>query len=451
MTLQPPACDDLPADAAKSWIREMGHAHQRAVELAVMVGDATASGRRLQPVLRNYLRNPHARLSAALRTLGGTPAQERAKSLAQRTDPRAPGSAPVRWRLDPKRKGGHRIICKLPLELKAAHYLLKPPLEQLYERSEHVYGVKHFGRDTAAGEVKRLQNNGYRFAALTDVVDCYQSVNPDALYELPIPKEVIRRTLDLRKIPAEMDREHRVPAHVLYALGTTMNTHNASGPRGLMQGSPLSGLLLAWLLNDVPTSDEARVLLCFDNLIVLAKTPDGARTMAETLAVHFERCSAGPLALCEPEYFDNEPFDFLGYRFDPDCPEIGISERGHARITQHLVTAETAQERLFDRIFRDHRAKFGVAGMGASINPLLGKAPTDVWRAILNVRSGYAMVPASSPDLDFYREESRWLAQFSDTRAIIELHDNILADVGTPERAQILALMKRHAEREAER
>ncbi|MDI3335088.1 hypothetical protein QKW60_01600 [Defluviimonas aestuarii] len=371
-------------------------------------------------------------------------------SLAERVNARDPGNAPVMWWPSSKRSGGHRIKCELPPELKAVHYLLKPVLEQLYQRSENVFGVKHFGRDAAAGEVKRLQNEGYCFAAVTDVVDCYQSVNPDALYELPLPKEVIRRTLDLREIPTERDRKYRVAAHVLYSLGTTLITHNASGPRGLIQGSPLSGLILAWLLNGIPTRDDARVLLCFDNLIVLAKTADGTRTMADTLAAHFERCSAGPLALCEPEYFDNIPFDFLGYRFDPDCPEIGISERGHARIMAHLVKAETAQERLFNCLCRDHRAKTGGNSLGASINPLLGEAPALVWRALLNVRSGYSMVPASSLELAYYREASRWLAEWSGTNAIIELHDNLFADVGTPDRAQIWGVLKRIEGREAE-
>lgn len=215
-----------------------------------------------------------------------------------------------------------------------------------------------------------------------------------------------------------------------------------------MQGSPLSGLILAWLLNGVPTSDEARVFLCFDNLIVMARTPDGTRAMAHTLIAHFERCSAGPLALCEPEYFDNEPFDFLGYRFDPASPEIGISGRGHERITAQLVKAETVQEALFHDLWNDYQSRLAGNSLGTSLNPLLWSAPTYLWRALRNVRAGYAKVPASSPEWQFYLQESRWLAEWTDNGQIVSWHDNQFAEQGTPEHAQIRAVLKRSEDRE---
>ncbi|MEP3895678.1 hypothetical protein [Pseudophaeobacter sp.] len=343
--LQPVATE---IDAAREWISEQGRAHSKAADMAMRLRNASWSGQRMWPVWRNYLRNPHVRLSGSLRALGGNPSREEAITLRDRLNPMAGERYTIAWHALKKESGGERYICTLPPELKAIHYMLKRPLEKLFERQDNMFGVRDFSRDHLAEEIKALQNQGFTSIAITDVVNCYQAVNTDAVHELlPLPKEVMRNTLDLRN--HTLVRDHRTDyqnrsCNILPLYDTTHKARGPSlearGPKGLMQGSPISGIILAWLLNGIPTSDDVRVFLCFDNLIVMARTPAETRAMLKTLAGHFDQCSAGPLALCDAEYADGEAIEFLGYLFDPDRHDIGIAAKGLSKLEERLLAAE---------------------------------------------------------------------------------------------------------------
>lgn len=432
----PPLQIDAMPCPARNWTWEKGRAHTVAINLARGVQIAAQNGKRTQPILRNYLRHPQARLSASLKALGGTPSEEEATTLRERVSAWRAEYDPIRWRYKEKTNGGTRIICSLPLELKAAHYLLKRPLEFLSAPDANIFGVCGRSRDDLAREINQLQNRGYRYTATLDVIDCYQSVDPNALYSLPIPKEVIQRTLDLRYL--ELEETHRTKVHcntgsASYSYDTT---HKASGPKGLMQGSPISGIILAWLLNGIPTQKNARVFLCFDNLIVLARTPSETRAMVHTLAAHFRQCPAGSLALCEPEFADNTPIEFLGYRFDPDEHDIGIGEAGHRKLIKRLVKAEDQQEKICNHIWSEHE-KLRENSLIARENPLINQFPTGVWEVLLSFRAGFPAVSPSAADLKFYLETSRWMAERTGNVWATHLHDRLFADSSADEARMI--------------
>ncbi len=63
-----------------------------------------------------------------------------------------------------------------------------------------LYGILGASRDYAARAIKAIQNAGFTHLAKTDIRDCFQSVDPDALYSLPLPQEVIRTCLDPRNL-----------------------------------------------------------------------------------------------------------------------------------------------------------------------------------------------------------------------------------------------------------
>ncbi len=327
----------------RAWLREQGHAHRKAIEIANRVCDASRNGKRMMPVMRNYLRNPQVRLSGALKALGGGASREQVYALKDRVNAWNGDYAPIRWHAKKKADGRERVICTLPPELSAVHYMLKRPLETLLFREENLFGVKGHSRDALAQEIKSLQNQGYVHIATTDTVDCYPSIDPDAIYELPLPKEVIRNALDTRYMEfgnTSGNKANTGSGDILVPYG---DIGNATGPWGLIQGSPLSSVILAWLLNGTPTCGDARVFLCFDNLIVLAKSPNETRAMIDTLAAHFERCPAGPLVLHEPIYADNEPVEFLGYLFDPSRQEVGVSAGAVEKLLKLLNLLESAR------------------------------------------------------------------------------------------------------------
>lgn len=445
--LQPVATE---VDADREWLSEQGRAHSKAADMAMCLRNASWSGQRMWPVWRNYLRNPQVRLSGALRALGGNPSREKAIALRDGLNPMVEKCSKIVWHSLKKDSGGERYICTLPPELKAMHYMLKRPLENLFERDGNMFGVKDFSRDDLAGEVKDLQNQGFTSIAITDVVNCYQAVNADAVNEqiLPLPKEVIRNTLDLRNHTLVRNQRTEYQNRSFDSLPFYDTTHKARGPsleargpKGLMQGSPISGIILAWLLNGIPTSDDVRVFLCSDNLIVMARTPAETRAMVQTLAVHFEQCSAGPLALCEAEYADGAAIEFLGYLFDPDRHDIGIAAKGLSKLEERLLAAEASQAALFDKIVADHFA-VSDSPLQALHDPLSNAFPTMVWDILLSFRAGFPMVRPDAPEFLTYLDNSRWLAERSGHGMAAFLHDNLFADADTDVGQLIRGIMK---------
>lgn len=333
---------------------------------------------------------------------------------------------PIQWHGARKKTGGERFICKLPPELKAAHYLLKRVLEALFEADANTFGIKGQSRDDLAREVKELQIRGFNDIAVTDIVDCYQSVDPDAVFELKsvIQKEVIRKTLDLRNQTLVEDtgtqpqnRSHNASLH--YDI-----TDKARGPRGLMQGSPLTGLILAWLLNGIPSRDDARAYLCFDNLIVLARSPSASRAMVDTLAAHFEQCSAGPLALCDATFADEFPVEFLGYVFDPERRDIGISLDGRNEFFKKLNDTEGELANFYRAVSERHRAH-GSSALFEAHNPLANHFPVEVWKLLRLFRAGFPAAADDAPELLWLLENSRWMAEWANNGMTALLHDHL--------------------------
>jgi len=425
----------------RAWLREQGHVHRKAAEEANRVRDASRNGKRMMPVMRNYLRNPQVRLSGALKALGGDASRDQAYALKDRVNAWSGDYAPIRWHTKKKADGRERTICTLPPELSAVHYMLKRPLETLLFREGNLFGIKGHSRDALAQEIKKLQNQGYVHIATTDIVDCYPSIDPDAIYELPIPKEVIRNALDTRY----MEFGNTSSNNAIAGSGGILVPHgdkgNATGPRGLMQGSPLSSVILAWLLNGTPTCSDAQVFLCFDNLIVMAKSPNETRAMIDTLAAHFGRCPAGPLALHEPTYADNEPVEFLGYLFDPTRHEIGISGKALEKVFKKLNQSERVWERKQNKSHTAPLATVGRTQHPPLENTLSEYFPLELWKALRDFRAGFSQAPAEAPELQFLKDNSRWLAEWTGHAVTCALHDSVFADRSTPEGRLLLALL----------
>lgn len=437
-------------DPEKMWLSEQGRAHTKAVNMAIDVQNVARSGKRVAPAMRTALRHQHARLSAALTALGGLPCREEAMTLMGRVNAWKESYDAIHWHAKRKSSGGERYICRLPAELKAAHYLLKRPLEKLLSTEGNIYGVKGRSRDYLAREIKDLQNEGFINMAVTDIVDCYQSVDPDAIYQLPLPKEVIRRTLDLRNQTLVEDHQGAQPQarfhDIVFPYSTTQKARGprleARGPKGLMQGSPLSGVILAWLLNGIPSREEARVYLCFDNLIVLARSPSETRAMIATLAAHFEQCSAGPLALCDPEYFDSKPADFLGYLFDPEQSVIGISFKERSKFLAKLNKAEADQAELYQEVLERHQEQRASSSLFDLHNPFRNHFPAEVWDILRSFRAGFPAASAEDPELQWLLENSRWLAERTKDGLTMFLHDHLFEDRNSEISQQIRAIIK---------
>lgn len=358
--------------SAKQWKREVGLAHAARTKLANGLLEKQARGERVQPYIRQYLSAAAARFCGALAALRGEPDRQTAEALAATVNPWREGYRPIRWHKHAKKSGGYRPICDLPPDLKAVHYVIAGALKAAFVPNNHIYGVTGRGRDEAARRLKEAQNAGQTYLAKLDIVDCFQSINPDSLYQLPLPKEVIRRALDTRHMMFEEWEPQKGTTANRRLSGIPMHSHSESGPRGLLQGSPASNLILAWLLNDVPMPEGAMVLTCTDNIAVAAADHTIRQAAIESLVAYFQRdCPAGPLNLCPAVCAGpgTEPLDFLSYAFDPDSREISVAEAALSKLEKRLADLED-DDTLDDLSFalgtwqalRSFRSGFSAAG-----------------------------------------------------------------------------------------
>ncbi|PRY19288.1 reverse transcriptase (RNA-dependent DNA polymerase) [Aliiruegeria haliotis] len=430
----------------REWRREHGRAYATYRKLAHAIAMATASGKRLNPVVRNFLRNPQVKMVAALKALGGETDRETIVALQSRINAWATDYLPIEWHFKRKPNGTQRPICILPPELKAVHYMVAEVIKQQFVGDATLFGVSGASRDDLARALKVLQNTGYVYLAQTDIVDCFQSIDPDALYQLPIPEEVTRQALDIRNLEAiHRDNHATSPVYRDYpSYRGHVISHEASGPKGLMQGSPASSIILAWLLNGIPSRDDARVMIFADNLVVAARTPAGSREMVNTLVAHFERCPAGPLALCEPEFADNTPLSFLGYLFAPSREHIGISDDACHRLERRLNAADVADEAQCRHILKNHQHMVRDNELFARLNPFINDFPVEIWRTLLDFRFGYPAAPSDCPELSLFLETSASAAAMRNDWRTLHLHNHLFSEPGTPEHTDIREILKRH-------
>lgn len=361
---------------ARAWRREQGIAHRATAVFCKRLALASTASKAPQGLVRAFLRDPQVRLSAALSALGQDPDRSAAIALRNKINPWAPGEDVVTWYSKRKDNGSSRTICELPLVLSAIHFLLAKAIEAQLQPNAEIYAVKNKGRDEAAKELKALQNSGFIHLAKVDIVSCFQSINPDALYQLPLPKEVIKQSLDTRNL--SFSRRERPSIFAGMHPRDYYARHNPSAPQGLIQGSPVSGCILAWLLNNLPKTMDAHVLLYSDNFAVAARDPEITRATIIALTDYLRQCPGGPLVLCPPVFADAEPMEFLGYLFDPTRSDIGLSERAYGKLEKRLGPEEE---------------KFS---MGQ------GKVPLAIWQVYRSFASGFAAIENMERELAGY-------------------------------------------------
>lgn len=401
-----------PGCIKQDWVKEKGRAHEVFSRRRMKLGKMFAEGVGSRAEVRSFLRDKQVRLSASLRALGGNPTREEAYALRDQSDPWADVVPHVKWYPKRKANGGFRPVCVLPLQLKSVHYMIGAVVEAHLPCNSSIYGVSGASRDDAAHALKTLQNSGFCYLAAADIKNCFQGINPDAIYQLPLPKEVIRKTLDVRNMTFTTGTEFGVHSEP-NGFGHSreyIDVRNPSGPQGLLQGSPASNIILAWLLRSIPNDDNVAVLLCFDNIAVAGRTAEVTRQMMDTLADFFRRFPAGPLELHDYQYTngENDLLEFLGYSFDPQNAGPAIAATSLDKMEDVLQKAEAAD---------------------LSQRPLL---PTELMHALRSRRNGFAAAAEGNLDMsrlvDSARDAAAWRNhQWSDwlLKAVFEPNNTI--------------------------
>jgi hypothetical protein len=422
MTIRAKIAVQRVAKSDRRWKRVQGQTFARRDKMLAELRQMHRDGKRIKDYVRFLLDHHDMRLSAALKVLGEDPDEQEAKDLARRINAWQAEYPAIRWSKKAKSKGGYRPICRLPRELKAVHYMVADILKALFDPAPYMFGVngEERSRDDAASRLKSLQNNGYTSLAKLDIVNCFQSIDPERLinFPFPLPKEVMRRSFDTRHMAfEEMDPQNDLTSNPCRP-GYPIHAERTNGPRGLLPGSPASNIMLAWLLNQIVLPGDGHLILAWDNFAVAAKDDTTCQATVLSLIAYFERdCPAGPLALCDTIYAapGTDPLTFLGYEFDVEKLEPGISEDAIHKLEGRLNQIE---EMDFDEEL--HRA-------------------IAFWQTLRPFRDGF---PAADAETILWKYVENTAVPFDAMLDpfLANLHRHVFAPATTPEGAVVKAL-----------
>jgi hypothetical protein len=181
------------------------------------------------------------------------------------------------------------------VRLKAQHYLIKDVMEAIYQPQSHIFDVPGRGRDMAARAVKAALEAGYKHCFLGDVRDCYQHVSVGSFADLlPLPRSVIENCLNPRNLTLTES------CATSFTSSYSAQRTRANGPRGLLQGSPASNIILAMLFGSLAMRIEPHdcvVINVSDNFLVAAKDDATLEMIIALLREYLREHPAGPFEL----------------------------------------------------------------------------------------------------------------------------------------------------------
>ena len=315
---------------------------RRRIAKAFHAGDRKA----LRKEVHAFFKDKWVKMSALHKAGERHPTSTGWEAAAKMLDPFTPFPEPVNWWPMPKAKGGCRIVCDLPRPLKAIHYMIADALYAQMDIPPFIFNLRGKGRNAATRALLEKLNAGYNSYRIFDVKDCFQNVNPEVIHKLPLPRRIIEHALIIENLSLQrVAKRNATEAGDIPSDTLLMEDVIESGPAGLMQGSPASNVILAWLLRDLPQPDNDDWVLSVyaDDLIVVAKQDNTLERVEQMLFGFFERPELGPLFLKKRAAGTGYAFDYLGCEFY------------HNSISDEWTLSMSQQN--WDRLFRNRHAE----------------------------------------------------------------------------------------------
>ncbi|MBY8821042.1 reverse transcriptase domain-containing protein [Sphingomonas colocasiae] len=248
----------------------------------------------------------------------------------------------------PKKRGGHRCVYRVPIEMQLAHCVLKAIVFAAHEISQSQYcwhgRAGHHGCVTAIADHLR-RNSGLRFVVRGDISGAFSAVSTDVIRNLGImPEEVFEHRFNPSNLKIfnpyrERSMESDTQRHHRYLDVEEMT--EGRGLQGLLEGGASSSALFAMIIDDVNKEWNSQFGQLFgyaDDFLVVCATSEQAEEAQENLASKLATHHAGPFHLRTDIYDIQEGFDMLGYNIHRrPCGRLRIGPAGPA----------------FDRIFRE--------------------------------------------------------------------------------------------------
>lgn len=273
-------------------------------------------------------------------------ATARSIDLEVRLRPRVP------FREEPRSHGkSPRLVVNLPPELRLIHGMAKDCVYAQHQPGPHIYHWPGRGTHLLINDLMNEVRAGKTWLLTADIAQCYSSVNFNAVYSLEIlPPELLASAmdptnLDFRKYQKRQTTNERKNKsrgrQYEWSLYDCMNNEFRT-PTGFMEGSSLSGALLAMLFEDLPgrLSEDITVFIFGDNIFVPLREESACREVADTLRQYFAEHPAGPFSLIT-EIFDlsTEAAPSLGYEInaDPFLPyNVAIAQKNLGKALRRI-------------------------------------------------------------------------------------------------------------------
>jgi hypothetical protein len=298
------------------------------------------------------------------------------QSLAQHIDMFEKSDRPVSVLVRPKKSGSDygRAVLSFDLVERTRQEILRRVMTRALPPLPSNQFSSRRGRTKAVRQVQKYLDEGSVYVVTVDIKSCYPSFDRSKLPELfhPIAEKVIREVL-VPELGGRLGLNVESPITVsLSDLNAPLEQLEQNAPpvfvqarRGLMQGAVASSLASDFLLSPIMREllDAPGAIVNYaDNFVLIAKTPNEAKFIFETLQGLMKVHPAGPLSLKIDGYaFEKgQSFEFLGYRFlwgldgyvlHPTNDNREIFTKEAKRRFQRIALSETAGEAK-DRIKR---------------------------------------------------------------------------------------------------
>lgn len=261
---------------------------------------------------------------------------------------------PVRWRPKKRNTSGYRKICSLPSTLKMWHVLANDLVRAQHRPRPHIGDwperkhERERGRDRQVRDIANSIVAHDQWVVIADVRRAFQTVNVDALYELPyLPQSLTRRAIDHRSLSFAGG----VGGTPAWDDTSSLHDYLEMAPVGILEGSPASNALFSVLLDDLPDhlNDTIKVFVYCDNIVLLVPSQTQAQQAATALDRYFAVHPAGPFEVTFECRSVRAGFDHLGYSIRRQLDGetiVDLGLRNWKKLNKQLCNPERSKEEI---------------------------------------------------------------------------------------------------------
>jgi hypothetical protein len=322
MTIQTPDMSHVTYRQAQIFINDTQVEYNKSF-IKVRAEYEAGDKKRLRSRTHDFLRNSEVKVYALYRAKYRNPSEVGYRYEAKALDLFTPFTRPVNWKTRKKNKQGFRVTCDLPYDLKAAHYMIADLIAAQMPQQSFIHNIGyHKGRNRLAQKIVNNLNAGFTSVRTYDVRNCFQNVNPQALYNLPLPERIINHALiienlTMQRVATRSEHFTDTPYRDIVSINNVCNT---DGPTGIMQGSTSSNQILAYLLQGMPQLEAAMgsIDAYGDDVISMARRDVDLESFDKSLIDYFGQSQLGPFELQMREAVNGGYFEFLGYGFQKE-------------------------------------------------------------------------------------------------------------------------------------